>query len=102
MYIFLSGDKLCCKISQPDSRILSFIIPSQWKESIFGEKWSIRISELTNQQKLTPEIRKLLDLRKEQLIIKPEFVEKPMCENCNIPLNDSGQCPICDDGEEDY
>lgn len=28
--------------------------------------------------------------------------EKPKCENCGIYLDESGTCPICDQGEEDY
>ena len=43
----------------------------------------------------------LVDDRKEDLP-KVEPYQRPTCPNCGCDLNDSGECPICDLGEEDY
>lgn len=106
MYIFLSRDKkkLCAKPSEIGlNKVKHILIPREWKRELFGDDWSIPINNLTNHQKEVPSIKELLKLIPEEVLFtEPEFVDTCLCENCGIPLNDSGTCPICDDGEEDY
>lgn len=42
----------------------------------------------------------LVEVDNKKEIEEPE--EKPICPTCGRRLNDSGICPVCDDGEEDY
>lgn len=102
MYIFLSRDnkKLCVKPSDVKGVYTEFI-PNSWKEEIFGDKWSINVSDLCDRIKEIKEINKVIN-RAINKNYEPEFVDTSFCENCGIPLNESGTCPICDDGEEDY
>ena len=115
LYAFLSKDKkkICCRPSKSgmSNKITFICISESWKRELFGDNWSVKISDLNDYQKSNSEIRKLLRLipdnlpntkPREAIILKPEFVDTRFCDNCGIPLNDSGTCPICDDGEEDY
>lgn len=117
LYMFVgSGGYLICLPKIPKNIKYYTTISNNFKTVIFGNSWSRKISTLSQELKTYPEIRTFLDKYKniksedfnkfieiENNKNEPEFVEtRLLCDNCGILLNDSGTCPICDDGEEDY
>lgn len=61
----------------------------------YGDQQLFRIWQ-DKQNKISPAER--AQMEREFAKIKP----RPKCENCGRPLDDSGTCPVCDQGEEDY
>lgn len=46
---------------------------------------------------------KISPIEKEQLLREfANAMPKALCEACGRSLDDSGACPVCDQGEEDY
>ena len=69
--------------------------------------WSYRFEKYSDKQlyrmweRIQKENEKIAAMQ-EYNNLRSASIQKPTCEECGANLTDSGGCPMCDDGEEDY